>query len=393
MNKDKKRLKTLLWCGIIGILLALLLWELWGIVLFLLIGGGFGVLMTHLQIGGAEKKRKQDAEIAERIQQQMMQSRRDLCREARYSPEDRRAVEAYIKEAFDPIGQWDRDEEPKLMPIDIALIPPTELSPYWRAVTVGIGAYVGIELGPVPHESELAILLPPDWNPEDKWPIRLLRDTAQALLVKNGWIGPSSTYTGFSVMSAGFAEAILLEDLWNQCPLEQAHLPGGGAVNFYWLFPLLKPELDYLTARDGELAPLERRMRKIDPAADRSRTPCCDPETWLQEDIAPFCWSQDRENFCLGLDTRGYQTELFLRVGRSGSGWDWEHLAKEVVAHFYPNDKAFIEYACEEWTFFAVSKDEEVLRHLALKLHDLCCYEPERAVRLLVPDEAALRRR
>lgn len=395
LKNEKKRLKKWLWCGIIGLLLVLFLWEfrdLWKVVILFAVAGAFGVLMTFVPMKQAEKKKRQAAEAAVAAQEKQLQERRDLCCQARYTPAERRTLEVYIERTFDPIRQWDKEEQPKLMPIDVALIPPTEVSPYWRAVTVGIGAYT-IWGGPVPMQSELAILLPPDWDPEDKWPMRLLRDTAQNLLVEKNWIGPSSAYRGFSAISAGFAGALLLEDLWNQYPLEPAYLPGGGSVNFYWLFPLLKPEWDYVSARGGNIEPLERRLQKIDPAADRDRPSCCDPLTWLQEDIAPFCWSQDGKNVCLGLETRGYQTELFLRAGLSGTGWDWERLAKEVLSTFYPADGPFVEYACEEWTFFAVSEDEEILRHLALTLHDLCCYKPERAVRLLVPDRLAGRGR
>ena len=394
MKNQDKRIKSLLWCGIAGLLLALFLWEfrdLWGLAILFLLAGAFGVLFTHFSIGNTEKKRKQEAEAVKQMREKQIQARRDLCRQARYSSAERRAVEAYIEKTFDPVQQWDREEEPRLMPIDVAIIPPTAVSPYWRAVTVGIGACV-IWGGPVPVQSELAILLPPDWNPEDKWPVRLLRDAAQNLLVDKGWIGPSSFYKGFSVMCAGFAGAILLEDLWNQYPLEPLYLPGGGAVCFYWLFPLLKPEWDYLNTRD-DMKALERRLQKIDPAADRNRPSCCNPLTWLQEDIEPFCWSREGNTFCLGLETRGYQAELFLRAGMSGTGWDWERLAKAVTSVFHPGDGPFIEYACEEWTFFAVSEDEKILRDLALTLHDFCCYEPERAVRLLIPDRLANRGR
>ncbi len=390
IKNQNKRAKKLLWYGIAGLLLVLFLWELrdlWQLAVLFAIAGGFGILVTNLQTGGVEKRRKQEAEAAEDMREKQRQARRELCRQAYYTPAERRIIEASIEETFDPIRQWDRDEPPKLMAIDVALIPPTEISPYWRAVTVGAGAYVGWS-GPVPVQSELAILLPPDWNPDDKWPVRLLRDTMQHLLVERDWIGPGILYKGFSVMSAGFAAAILLEDLWNQYPLDAVHLPGGGSVNFYWLFPLLKPEWDYLQTRNDRRA-LERRLRKIDPAAARDRLACCSPLTWLQEDIEPFCWSRDEKNFYLGLETQGYQTELFLRAGASGTGWDWERLAKAVTSAFHPGDGPFIEYACEEWTFFAISEDEEILRNLALTLHDFCCYEPDRAVRLLVPNRIA----
>ena len=70
----------------------MLLWELrdaWGIVIFFLISGGIGVLITNLSISRAEKKKKQTAAAAAEIQEKQKNARRDLFRQARYSPAER----------------------------------------------------------------------------------------------------------------------------------------------------------------------------------------------------------------------------------------------------------------------------------------------------------------
>lgn len=390
MRKERDPKSLLRW-GLAAVVLTVLLWgllDIWKIALFCLAAGMPGVLFTNAGIRRKEKKQEESARELEAAQEKRRQEQREQCRQARYSPEERRAVEEHIKERFDPILRWDQEEEPERMSIDIALIPPTEVSPYWRAVTVGAGA-ISIQRGPVLVRGELAILLPPDWNLENKWPMRLLRDAAWDLLAEKETLGPGAAYRGFSAMSAGFAGAVLLGDLWNQYPLEAAKLPDGGSVFFFWLFPLLKPEWDYYLQKRRYIKPLEQRMMKVNPAADPKRPSCVDPLTWFQEDIAPFVWSQEGKQFCLGLNTEYWRREIFLPAGLSGTGWDWERLSREFLKKFAPTNEPFVEYACEEWVFFAVSEDEEVLRQLALGLRDICGDYPKQAARLLVPDRSA----
>ena len=72
MKNQDKRIKSLLWCGIAGLLLALFLWEfrdLWGLAILFLLAGAFGVLFTHFSIGNTEKKRKQEAEAVEQMRE------------------------------------------------------------------------------------------------------------------------------------------------------------------------------------------------------------------------------------------------------------------------------------------------------------------------------------
>lgn len=384
---DMKRL--LRWL-LVGAVLTVLLWgllDIWQIALFVLAAFGLSALMMNLRIRSAEKK-KEAAEQAEEDAQKLLRTKREeACRQARYTPEERRRIEQHMIEVFDPLACWNHEPHPVKMAIDIALIPPTEVSPYWRAVTCGAGANV-IWNGPLRTRAEFALLLPPDWHPSDPWPFQFLRDAAWSLIAEKGIVGHGAVFRGFSAMSAGFAGAVLLNDLWNQYPLEAAELPNGEHVAFYWLFPLLKTEWDYYLTLRRSLRPLEERLAKADPAADPKRPSVVDPLTWFQEDIDPFVWSQEGDQFCLGLDTEHWRREIFLQANLSGTGWDWERLAREYLRHFLPEDAPFIEYACDEWTFFAVSEDREILQKLALGLRDLCGRYPKQAARLLIPDKA-----
>lgn len=163
--------------------------------------------------------------------------------------------------------------------------------------------------------------------------------------------------------------------------LGSAAMPGAPAVSFFWLVPLLKPELDYFRQRG--LSGLERRFSKAAPWADSHRKPVVDPLTWFDEDIAPFTWSQDGELYCLGLEIGERRWEPFPKAGHAGLAWDWEKLAREYLRRYQPDDLPFVEFACEERVFFAASRDEEIMRKLALGLSDLLRNRPEEARRML----------
>ena len=144
---------------------------------------------------------------------------------------------------------------------------------------------------------------------------------------------------------------------------------------YYWLVPLLKPELDYFLQRD--IGNLERRFPAAAPWADRERKPCADFSSWFDEDIAPFTWSEDGDLYCLGLEIGEWKRELFEREGYADLAWGWEKLAREYLRRCRPEDLPFVEFACEERTFFAASRDGEIMRALALGLRDLLREHPE----------------
>ncbi len=330
------------------------------------------------------QERSEDAR--EEARQEEIALRREACREARYTPEERETAAAHLEMVLGSIQAWDLEEDGDVLRLDVALIPPTEALPYWKAATVGAGAYT-VEAGGYavdPIRAELVMALPPDWDGADRWPVRLLRDAARRFLVVDGFVGYGSIYRGLSSVSAGFAGAVAAEDFPGLPDLGLAVTPGAPGVLFFWLAPLLKPELDYFLRRGWR--GLERRFPSARPWADPEREPMADPLTWFQEDIAPFAWSEDGERFCLGLEAGEFQRSRFLRAGLSGTGWDWERLVREYLRQYQPDDGPFVEYACEERVFFAASEDREIMERLALGLSDLLREDWAGARRLLAPD-------
>ncbi len=331
--------------------------------------------------------RREKAEAAREADRAAAAARRlEAYRAARYAPEERERVEARLEQVLGPIADRDLNGPGDVPDIDVALIPPTEGLPFWKAATVGAGACAleagGYQIAPL--RVELAMALPPDWDAGDRRPCRVLRDAARRFLITEGFVGYGSVYRGISLLSAGFAGAIPDDEFPGLPEIGPAAMPGNLAVRFYWLIPLLKPELDYFHQRGPR--GLERRFPASRPWADPNRTPLADPVTWFREDIAPFIWSEDGERFCLGLETGRFHQDLFLLSGLQGTGRDWERLVREYLRKYQPCDGPFVEYACEERYFFAASGDREIMERLALGLSDLLRDNRPGARSLLAPD-------
>lgn len=373
-------------CAVIAVVCCMLIAEFGAVFWFFAAVFGAAALWTAgktwwdvRRIG----KAREDIENArEEARRQKTDRRREVCRKARYDREERRRVEAHIQQTLGPVKFWDTEEGAELLCLDTALVPPMEALPFWKAATVGAGACT-IEDGcaAAPFRAELVMALPPDWDPSDPRPVRVLRDAVRHLLITEGFAGCNSVYRGFSAINAGFAGAVVTDEFPGLPDLGTAALPEGPSVCFFWLVPLLKPELDYFLQRG--LAGLERRFPGSAPWADPARKPCADFGNWFQEDIAPFVWSEEGELYCLGLELGTWRRELFERPGYTDPAWGWEKLARAYLRRYQPEDLPFVEFACEERVFFAASRDEEILRRLALGLSDLLRDRPEEARRML----------
>lgn len=384
--KRKLPWKRVFW----GIVIAAVCCELWVEfdIAFLFIAGvfGIGILIGLVQIwwtGRRKKKVEEDLETQrEKVRQEEASRRREACREARYYPEEVERIEARLEQTLGPIALRDPEEDGDVLCLDIAMIPPTESLPFWKAATVGAGAYtIPAERAVTPYRAELVLALPPDWDPSDRWPLQVLRDAARRFLVVEGFLGLGSLYRGFSVISAGFAEAEVTDDFPGLPDLGFAPMPGAPPVYFFWLLPLLKPEAEYFQKRGWPN--LERRFRLERPWADPGRRPVAESLTWFQEDIAPFAWSEEDGLYCLGLNVGEYQRELFAREGYTNMAWAMEDLARKYLRRHQPGDEPFVDFACEDEVFFAASGDREIMEKLALGLSDLLRDRPEELQRML----------
>lgn len=183
-----------------------------------------------------------------------------------YTEQEMAQYEKYIEENF---GKFDQVLHEIVSPdihVDIIVVPPTDEAPYYKLITMGMGAYqmkVPPELKQ--HElerAELVIYLPPDWNvgsgkEEDYWPIRYLKVLARLPMQCDTWLGfghsvssdennsPFAENTGFCSMLLLSAVNLTYENL-------DFRMNGKGKINFYQLFPLYEEELDYKQNNSAE---------------------------------------------------------------------------------------------------------------------------------------------
>lgn len=176
-----------------------------------------------------------------------------------YSTEELNEYESYIEKA---LGNYDNVFHEIVSPdihLDIIIIPPTDTHPFYKLVTMGMGAY----MMNVPNElkeyqleyAELVIYLPEDWNIEssdekDYWPIRYLKVLGRLPLEYDTWLGYGHTIHGNGEMEP-FADNTELNSfvLLNAYDLKRKKikltLSTGKKINFYQLFPLYQEELEY----------------------------------------------------------------------------------------------------------------------------------------------------
>ena len=105
-----------------------------------------------------------------------------------YSEKEIEKVSAYIERQY---GEYEDVMHELVSPdihCDIVIVPPTEVSPYYKLVTMGAGAYkmnIPKEFkSTICDRAEYVIFLPKDWNigadnEDDWWPMRILKSAAR----------------------------------------------------------------------------------------------------------------------------------------------------------------------------------------------------------------------
>ena len=355
--------------------------NLWGLgtALFLLAAAaGLGVFL-YIRQRNKRKRQKEIQATLEQLEQERSQRRRR--RPEPYHKEERRAVEAYINEAFGPIVQMFFDLETEDLPVDIAVVAPSEEADYYKLVTVGLGAWrmdVPTELAERNCAfAELCMFLPPDWHllgsdPDNTWPFHWLKTAARLPRAGSSWLGVGHCiHTGPLGTDSELTELLLAWGAVREACSPRLMLPGGKLVNFYQLMPLYANEVRYRNER-GFTRLWQRLMsREIGPVVDMDRECCYDPDADLALELSPFLWTQGKE--CgLSLYTGEFLQEQFEAVGLEGSGYDWEALAKAHLEKRFPTLVSYIHFDSEEDLFYAYATAEDALRIFALSLRDLC---------------------
>ena len=174
-----------------------------------------------------------------------------------YSEEELREYEDFLSSRY---GKFDRIFHEIVSPdihLDVIVIHPTKEHPFYKLITMGMGAYrmqVPGELREYELErAELVTYLPADWQVYsdkewDYWPIRWMKILARYPLEAETWLGLGHTVSTSAeddavAENAGFTGFLLLNALGlDREPLD-FRLPSGERVNFYQMLPLYPEEV------------------------------------------------------------------------------------------------------------------------------------------------------
>jgi hypothetical protein len=350
---------------------------------------GLGAAMLALTAGCAlaerarlRKRRRAAEDALERARQKAAAEAAD-CRPALYSDAERKVVERYITDAFGPISRVFHELPMRDIQVDIAVIEPTEREPFYRLVTMGMGA----RRMRVPREmaehnrafAELVIFLPKNWkilgsDEADTWPFFWLKKIARRPFEEDDWVTQGSLIpTGRPLDAAGNFRGILLAmaAARENCS-GRLLLPDGRVVNFYQLYPVRREEMEYVDHR-GTWPLWQRMMRaEILPVVDLNRESCCNPDTWFAEDIAPFELKEQDSGFLLSLTPGAFGKEAFQAAGRAGDGCDWETAARAYVKRQNPAALEKLRFESRPDCFRVRADDPGELAGFALAFRAFC---------------------
>jgi hypothetical protein len=179
-----------------------------------------------------------------------------------YSEKELDEYEAFVDEHFGPYDKVLHEIVSPDIHLDIIMNPPTADFPFYRMVTMGVGAFrmnVPAELRKYELEhTELIMYLPGNWNIEssqesDYWPIRMMKTIGRLAINCDTWIGHGHTIHGNAEMSPlgenTKQNCILLFQAMDMRYQElNLRLSSGKKINFYQMYPIYQEELEYKMA-------------------------------------------------------------------------------------------------------------------------------------------------
>ncbi|MBR6070504.1 MAG: suppressor of fused domain protein [Ruminococcus sp.] len=206
-----------------------------------------------------------------------------------YTPEQTEVLEEHITEHFGDFPKVFRDNSPKEIKVDIAVIPPDDDRYFVTLVTMGLGAYkmkLPKELRTQKLDrAELVLCLPANWdfdtdNPHTMWPVELLNRIAHLPVRHGSWIGwgHSVDYSKPFTEDTDLSAVFLLSPSFGK-EASVCSLPDGEAVNFYQVIPLYDIEMRYKIDH-GTNALLDRFGDDLDPVVDLDRRTVVDTSTF-----------------------------------------------------------------------------------------------------------------
>ena len=176
-----------------------------------------------------------------------------------YSETELDEYEAFITKNFGSYEEVFHEIVSPDIHLDIIVVPPTEENPFYKLVTMGVGAYkmhVPEELKQYELEHmELVMYLPKEWNvksseEKDYWPIRYMKILGRLPITQKTWLGVHHTVQA-NAEESPFAEntnlnnILLMPGMNLKYDFLDLRLSSGKKINFYQMFPIYQEELEY----------------------------------------------------------------------------------------------------------------------------------------------------
>lgn len=271
----------------------------------------------------------------------------------------------------------DDNENEKTHTINCVLIKPDKENDFYKVVSVGIGAYRGIDTNNNNklHRIEMAAFLPPHYTIEEiktkyNWLPKIIRQFGEMLQYDNSWLaaGHSISY-GDPLDEKVDYNGVIFNDLFVESPYrDKCILSDGEEVDFLRLIPLYEEEMMF-KIENGYTALFNRIMEKLTPEQidviifDR-------PNTCLNENGGKkwYIPRSSLENLLEWNDSDGCYATDRITVDGCRIGF----MYREV-----PHDKKFD----SGWRFLAGDESADYMNDLnnmdIFNLNTICNYDPD----------------
>lgn len=297
-----------------------------------------------------------------------------------YDEEEAEIVKRFIK---DRIGQGSDNKiicnnfsgDQNAASIEEWIVMPDKSCPYWRVITVGLGAYRGLENRGEPdekvHRSEMVAYIPEYLGDEKveviiEWLTTIMNQFGEMIESEASWIGVGHTISYGSPLDESVEyDGVIFAPVFDNDPENECILPCDERVNFLQLIPLYEEEMLF-KIENGYGALFERLENVLGDAMFQ---------------IVP-----ERKNVCLELKKKNWG--MYRSSMEDLLDWDGPDGCYATDRITVDNQKVGIMYrvAPEDrrdsgWRFLAGDEDQAYMDNIdnmdIFRLNTICNYDPD----------------
>lgn len=297
-----------------------------------------------------------------------------------YSENDAATVIKFINKHFgmpvDVLEVPGDDKRDTPHPINCLIIEPDEENDFYKLVSIGIGAYAGIDKNDeIAHRIEIAAFLPSYYSTDDikekfSWIAKVMRQFGEMIQFENSWLaaGHSISYGDPMDTSIGY-NGVIFNDVFIDTPDRDKCIIGNNEeVEFLRLIPLYEEEMMY-KINNGHNALFQRLIEKLEP-----------------EEIDVII--PDRPNSCIGENgekkwalPRSSIEQMIEWEGADGCYATDRITVDGCRVGFMLREKPDNDKLDSGWRFFAGDEDDEYMKDIShseiFSLNTICNYDPD----------------